>query len=139
MWRSYVSRVRGNPVKVPFNWKARGYCIWSVYANFHGFFSVVFDCYFLDNKILFWFLSKSHGSLASNLNFSYSTLEYTFKKAMIWRDVHSLKDGLFHHGSCYLSMQYTEKSEKYWPWLFRTCFNTITRKWSIFTVRRHFI
>ena len=42
-------------------------CTYLVNLNFCGFFPVVFGCSFLDSTLLFWFLSKSCGFLASNL------------------------------------------------------------------------
>ena len=68
-------------IKVPFNWKARGYWpkshTYLIGLNFRGLFPVVFGCSFLDNALLFWFLSKSYGFLASNLKFFFWTELYT--------------------------------------------------------------
>ena len=65
--------------KVPFNWNARGYRpkihVYLIVLNFRGFFPAVFGCSFLDSALLFWFLSKLYGFLASNL------------KLFFWRDL----------------------------------------------------
>ena len=58
--------------KAPFDRKARGYWpkshVHLISLNFRGFIPLVgwLFCSFLDTALLFWFLSKSYGFLASN-------------------------------------------------------------------------